>query len=131
MPRAIHCAQSPVTAIRSAAATAMLSAMSAFNVSDDRCRASPMMFRGGTIDASSWPRTRNGAGCGSVTRPSLMPRTGSRRLRTQTAMSSPGTPTIMKATCQPFSPNGGFSGYTSAQKSRIAPPRKSPIPTPM
>ena len=110
MPSAIHCAQSPVSQMRRPEDPAITSATSALRRSDARCRASAMILSGGTIDATSAPRTRNGVGCVSVTNPSLMPRTGSRRLRTHAAIRSPGSPTIMKATCQPFRPNGGFSG---------------------
>ena len=82
-------------------------------------------------DTNSVPSTWNGRGCGFVTKPSLMPRTGSRRVRTHAAIAMPGSPTAMNATCQPRRPNGGSTGYISAHQSRIVPPRKRPAPIPI
>ena len=67
-------------------------------------------LKGGMMAVSSFPSTRNGAGCAFVTSPSLIPRVGSFRVRTQIAMMRPGMPTIMNAACQPLSPKGAVSG---------------------
>ena len=62
--------------------------------------------KGGSTDINSSKAALNGCGCMAEVRPSLWPRVGSFRLRTQNAMSRPGMPTMKNAACQALMPNG-------------------------
>ena len=68
--------------------------------------AAPKTVKGGMTWKSSCRKPRNGAGSSGVGKPSIAPRTGSRRVSTHSASSSPGMPTARKAACQPTRPSG-------------------------
>ena len=76
----------------------------------------------------------NGSLLGSVTIPSLKPRTGSFiKVNVIIASKIPGRPTPINAACHPLRLKGAcvWSGYQEFQVSNIAPPKKSPIPAPI
>ena len=110
IPRAIHCTTLPVARIRPRASSAIPPAAARFTATEPPWRRTLQSVKGGSTALISVIRTRIGSSLRVTARPSLAPRTGSRRVRTHSASNSPGAPTAMNAICQPFRPMGGSVG---------------------
>ena len=132
MPMALHCSVSPVSAIIAAAPSATAASPARLMPSARApLRAACTSVNGGMTLDSSVKNFGHGEGSGGLNMPSDMPRSGSRRVSTHSASSSPGRPTARKAACQPTRPRGPPPGKALFQLCTMSPPMNSDRPPPM
>ena len=110
MPQATHCRKSSVSLYKEKHKRKIVEAIKKFMPRDFKVSLSPKRDKG-VRPINSLKVSLNGSLLGSVIMPSLIPLMGSlMKVKVINESKIPGSPTPIKAACQPLSPKGAWVG---------------------